>query len=153
MRKRHFSTLAIFLLALVASDMPCLSADKNPTPGPKGGRLLENSAQRAEFIIGKDNRVTIVFYDENLKPVPAGGQVVSVSAEPKSGKISLMLEKKDGALVSKEPLPKPGFFDEYQITIQIKATEASKTESFKVRFDLDVCSKCKLQEYACICRR
>ncbi len=153
MRDRHLRALAVFFLALVASSLQCLAADKKATAGPKGGKLLESIGAHAEFVIGKDNRVAIIFYDENLKSVPVSGQIVSVYAEPKTGKISLTMEKKDGALVSKEPLPKPGFFDEYQITVQIKAAEESKTESFKVRFDLDVCGKCKLQEYACICRR
>lgn len=123
------------------------------TPGPKGGKLLDNTSPRAEFFIEKDNRVTVTFYDDKLKPVPVAGQSVSLTAEPKSGKVKLELEKQGGVLVSKTPLPKSGFFDEYQITVEIKAAADARPETFHVRFDMDVCGKCKRREYACLCPR
>lgn len=49
------------------------AADKKIVGGPKGGRLLENAAPRAEFFVEKDHTVTITFYDANLKPVPVTG--------------------------------------------------------------------------------
>jgi hypothetical protein len=144
---------ALTILSLIlATAMLCLATDRKATSGPKGGKLLENSAPRAEFIIEPDNRVTVTFYDEGLKPVPVGGQIVSITAEPRTGKVNLELERRDGAFVSKQPLPKSGVFDEYQILVQIKATAEAKPEIFRIRFDLDVCSKCKLKEYACTCR-
>jgi hypothetical protein len=144
-------TLAIFSVLLGATIL-CLAADDKPIPGPRGGKLLENSAPHAEFVIENDNRVTVAFYDEKLKSVPIGEQVVVITAEPKSGNVNLKLEKKDGLLVSKEPLPKSRFFDEYEITVQIRNTPEAKPETFKIRFDLDVCGRCKLKEYACTCR-
>ena len=143
-------TLALVATLLVAATLG-LAADKKPLAGPKGGKLLENSAPRAEFFIEKDNRVTITFYDEQLKPVPAGEQVVLLTAEPKTGKVKLTLEKKDGVLVSSQPLPNGGKADEYQITLQIKAKADAKPQNFRLRFDLDICEKCKRKEYACIC--
>ena len=62
-----------------------------PIAGPKGGKLLDNAAPRAEFVIGADRRVTVSFYDAQLKPVPASGQVIAVTAEPKSGKVVLTM--------------------------------------------------------------
>ena len=141
------------LFALLLAMGPCMAADTNSGIGPKGGKLLENSAPRAEFFIEPDNRITITFYDANLKPVPLAGQTVMISAAPRSGKVNVELEKKDGALISKQPLPKRGFFDEYQITVQIKSSPESKPEIFQVRFDLDVCKKCKHPEYTCNCPR
>ena len=144
-------TISIFFTCLCAT-ICSHAASKNPIAGPNGGKLLENSVARAEFLIAKDNHVIVSFYDENLKPVPVAEQVVSIIAAPKAGKMVLHLEKKNGALISHEPLPKSAFFDEYQITVEVKLTAESKAEMFKLRFDLDVCQKCKLKEYACICR-
>lgn len=119
-----------------------------PIAGPNGGKLLENSAPRAEFLIGKDNRVTITFFDEKLKPVAASGQVVAVTAESKSGKVSLTLEAKDGAFVSKEALPDG---DDYNIVVQVKSSAEGTPQNFRISFDLHECGGCKLKEYACTC--
>ena len=147
------TTYGIMLAFLLIAGVCQAEDTKSPGVGPKGGKLLDNRAPRPEFFIEKDNRITITFYDANLKPVPAGRQVVTVSAEPRAGKVVLELEEKNGALVSRKPLPKSGFFDEYQITVQIRESADSKAEMFQIRFDLDVCSKCKHPEYACTCRR
>lgn len=119
-----------------------------PLAGPKGGKLLDNAAPRAEFLIGADNRVTVSFYDAQLKPVPASGQAVAVTAEPKSGKVTLTMEAKDGAFVSSEPLPAG---DGYPLVVQVKATADATPQNFRLAFDLSTCGGCKLKEYACIC--
>ena len=119
-----------------------------PLAGPKGGKLLDNAAPRAEFLIGADRRVTVTFYDAQLKPVPASGQVIAVSAEPKSGKMVLTMEAKDGAFVSKEALPDG---DGYNLIVQVKATADATSQNFRLKFDLGDCGGCKLKEYACIC--
>jgi|SRR5579871_4310022 len=147
------SICGVMLAVFLAVGASHAEDNEGPVIGPKGGKLLENRASRAEFFIEKDNRITITFYDANLKPVPAGKQVVTVTAEPRAGKVVLELEEKNGALVSRKPLPKSGFFDEYQITVQIRESADAKPETFQIRFDLDVCSKCKHPEYACTCRR
>lgn len=116
--------------------------------GPKGGKLLGNAAPRAEFLIGADNRVTVSFYDAQLKPVPASGQVVAITAEPKSGKVTLTMEAKDGAFASKETLPAG---EGYPLVIQLKATADATPQNFRLTYDLSTCGGCKLQEYACIC--
>ena len=137
--------LLVVLTLLAAAT---LAAEKKPTPGPKGGKLLENTAPRAEFLIGADNRVTVGFYDAQLKPVPATGQVVAVTAEPKSGKVTLTMEAKDGAFVSKEALPAG---EGYPLVVQLKATADAMPQNFRLTFDLNNCGGCKLKEYACTC--
>ncbi len=116
--------------------------------GPKGGKLLDNAAPRAEFVIGADRRVTVGFYDAQLKPVPASGQVVAVTAEPKSGKMTLTMEAKDGAFVSKEALPEG---EGYNLIVQVKASADATPQNFRLVFDLHDCGGCKLKEYACTC--
>jgi len=116
--------------------------------GPKGGKLFDNSAPRAEFVIGADRRVTVGFYDAQLKPVPAVGQVIAVTAEPKSGKVALTMEAKDGAFVSKEALPDG---DGYNLIVQVKATAEAAPQNFRLTLDLSNCGGCKLKEYACTC--
>lgn len=119
-----------------------------PLAGPKGGKLLDNAAPRAEFVIGTDRRVTVNFYDAQLKPVPASGQVVAVTAEPKSGKVPLTMEAKDGAFASKEPLPDG---DGYNLIVQVKANADATPQNFRITYDFHECGGCKLKEYACIC--
>ena len=64
------------------------------TPGPKGGRLLENETPRAEFFVETNKTVSITFYDANLKPVAVSEHVVAVTAETKGGKVKIEFEKK-----------------------------------------------------------
>ena len=119
-----------------------------PLAGPKGGKLLDNTAPRAEFVIDADRRVTVSFYDAQLKPVPASGQVVAVTAEPKSGKVALTMEAKDGAFVSKEPLPEG---EGYNLIVQVKVAAEAAPQNFRLSMDLSNCGGCKLKEYACTC--
>jgi len=140
-------TLAFLSTVLLTATL-CLAAEKKITPGPKGGKLLENSSPRAEFFIEKDNRVVVTFYDDKLNPVPVTSQVVAITAEPVSGKVKVELEKKDGTLVSKEPLPKG---EGYSIVVQVQATANAKPQNFRLKLDLHVCGECKRGEYACIC--
>ena len=119
-----------------------------PLAGPKGGKLLDNTAPRAEFVIDADRRVTVSFYDAQLKPVPASGQVVAVTAEPKSGKVALTMEAKDGAFVSKEPLPEG---EGYNLIVQVKVAAEAAPQNFRLSMDLSNCGGCKLKEYDCTC--
>ncbi len=118
------------------------------TPGPKGGRLLENETPRAEFFVEKDKTMTITFYDKDLKPVSPGEQVVTVIAEAKSGKVKIEFEKKGDALVSKAPLPEG---NDYSVVVQLRATAGAKPQNFRIKYNMTPCGKCKRPEYACIC--
>ena len=86
---------------------------------PKGGRLLEKTEPHAEFVVEKDRSVTINFYNEEMKPVAATTQTVTVIADAKSGKATLQFEKKGDTLVSKTKLPEG---DGYNIVVQFKQT-------------------------------
>lgn len=118
------------------------------TPGPKGGRLLENEAPRAEFFVEKDRTVTVTFYDKDLKPVQPGEQLVTAIAEAKNGKQKLEFEKKGDALVSTKPLPEG---EGYNVVVQIKAKPDAKAQNFRIKYETTPCGKCKRPEYACIC--
>lgn len=142
MKKYRLASVVLAMTALACG------AERKATPGPQGGKLLENSAPRAEFLIGPDNRAVITFYDRELKPVPVAGQVVAVMAEPPSGKVSLVLENKAGAFVSKEPLPAG---EDYTVVVQVKATADAKPQNFRFKFNLNTCAECTRKEYACIC--
>src|SRR5690606_7819239 len=72
---------------------------------PKGGRLLETTEPRAEFVVEKDRSVTINFYNDEMKPVPASTQVVTAYLDGKAGRTRLDFEKKGSSLVSKTKLP------------------------------------------------
>jgi hypothetical protein len=118
------------------------------TPGPKGGRLLENDSPRAEFFVEKDRTVTITFYDKDLKPVAPGEQVVTAIAEAKSGKTKIEFEKKGVTLVSQAPLPEG---NDYIVVVQLRSKADAKPQNFRVKYNMTACGKCKRPEYACIC--
>lgn len=133
--------------ALCAGVFTTMAAEKI-VGGPKGGKLLENTSPRAEFFVEKDRKVTITFYDENLKPVPAAEQTATVIAQAKSGKQTLEFEKKDGALVSKTPLPEG---DGYVVVVQLQAKPDARPQNFRIQYDTHICGGCKRAEYACTC--
>ena len=116
--------------------------------GPKGGRLLEAEPQKAEFFVTADRKVEITFYDAALKPVDAGAQVVTVTAEPASGKVKLDLEKTATGFISKTALPAG---DPYRVVVQTRASADAKPKNFRVDLNLEMCGECQKKEYACIC--
>ncbi len=136
-------TLAVAALCAVAS----LHAEKI-VAGPKGGRLLESEPQKAEFFVTGDRKVEIIFYDSAMKPVAAGDQVVSVTAEPASGKVKLDLEKTANGFISKTALPAG---DPYRVVVQTRASADAKPKNFRVDLNLEMCVECQKKEYACIC--
>lgn len=124
------------------------AADKKHLAGPKGGRLLEATAPRAEFFVEKDRTVTISFYDDKLQPLPVGNQVVTVVAEAPSGKTKLEMTRKDGRLISQTALPEG---EGYMIVVMLKAREDSKSQNIRFKLETQLCAECQRAEYACIC--
>ncbi len=116
--------------------------------GPKGGRLLEAEPHKAEFFVTADRKVEITFYDAALKPVDPGAQVVTVTAEPSSGKAKLDLEKTSTGFVSKTALPAG---DPYRVVVQTRASADAKPKNFRVDLNLAKCGECQKIEYACTC--
>ena len=139
---RNFPAVLSLSLAIT------LAAAEKQVAGPKGGRLLENEAPRAEFFVEIDRTVTITFYDKDLKPVLPGEQVVTAIAEMKQGKAKLEFEKKGGALVSRTPLSEG---DGYTVVVQIKTKPEAKPQNFRIKYDTSTCAKCGRVEYACTC--
>jgi len=133
---------------LCAGLLTVTAADKKHLGGPKGGRLLERTEPKAEFILESDHTVTIAFYDAELKPVAAGGQVVTVIADAKDGKTTVEFEKKGNVLASKTKLPAG---DGYNLVVQFKQTADAKRQNFRFKLETHTCAACKRAEYACIC--
>ena len=119
-----------------------------PIPGPKGGRVLEVAGGHSEFFVQPDKKVSITFYDSEMRPTAPGEQVVKVIAEAPSGKVSLDFEKTGDAIVSSGTLPDG---DGYRIVLQIKSTPDAKAQNFRIDYHTEICGECKHPEYACIC--
>ena len=115
---------------------------------PKGGRLLDKTEPLAEFVVEKDRSVAINFYNEEMKPVAATTQAVTVIADAKSGKETLQFEKKGDSLVSKSKLPEG---EGYNVVVQFKQTAEAKPVNLRFKLDMHTCGECKRAEYACTC--
>ena len=148
--KSILSVLALAGIVCAASTVLYAEAgrDHERMGGPKGGRLLENTEPRAEFYVEKDNTVTISFYDNDLKPVAATEQGVTIIAETDGNKTTLEFEKKGDVLVSKGPLPAGHALN---LVVQFKQTADAKTSNFRFVLEDHICGVCKRAEYACIC--
>ena len=137
--------IALAFIALAASAAAHLA---KPIPGPKGGRILTTDAPHAEFFVEKNRTVTVSFYDKALKPMALSGQVVSATAEAKTGKVKLDFVEKGGAFVSRTGLPEG---DDYNVVVQIKDNASARPKNYRVLFHDEACGECKRAEYACVC--
>ncbi len=142
--KLKSSVIAVAALCSAVS----LTAAEKIVGGPKGGRLLEADGQKAEFFVTKDRKVEITFYDAAMKPAAPGAQVIAVTAEPKSGRAKVDLEKTSTGYVSKTALPEG---DPYRVVVQMRATPEGKPQNFRVDLNTATCGECKRAEYACTC--
>ena len=146
--KTHISILTV-AVALCVGLFTAAAADKHDQKvTPKGGRLLEKTEPHAEFVVEKDRSVTINFYDEKMKAVPAADQTVTVIADAKTGKATLEFEKKGDTLVSKTKLPEG---DGYNVVVQFKAKPDAKVQNLRFKLDMHICGGCKRAEYGCTC--
>lgn len=142
---KNIRSLLFTSFALLASAVALVA---KPIPGPKGGRILTTEAPHVEFFVQKDRTVAVSFYDKDLKPVAASGQVVNATAEAKTGKVNLSFTAKDGALVSSAPLPED---DGYRVVVQVRDSAQAKPKNYRIEYHDEVCGECKRAEYACIC--
>jgi len=145
---KTFIRLLAIAVALCAGTSTLNAAGKKVEAGPRGGRLLDKTSPKAEFFVEKDRTVTIAFYDEKQKPIPAADQSVTLIADARDGKTSLEFEKKGDTLVSKTKLPEG---DGYNLVVQFRQTEDAKPQNFRFKLDLSTCGGCKHAEYACTC--
>jgi hypothetical protein len=116
--------------------------------GPRGGRLLENDAPRAEFFVNAERRVVITFYDEQMTPVAPAGQVVRVMINAPGGRRDLSLSVHDGALVSDHALPEG---DGYLVVVSIRMSAEAPAQIFRILYHAEICQGCSRAEYACTC--
>jgi hypothetical protein len=117
--------------------------------GPKGGRLLESTPLPAEFLVTPDGKIEITFYDDARVPVAPVNQVVVVTAEPKSGRTQIELERTATGFLSKAPLPAADA--PYRVVVQIRPNAGARPQNFRIDLNLEKCGGCQRSEYACIC--
>jgi hypothetical protein len=140
--------LFLTILTIGATAFSAQDHARKIIPGPKGGKVLETKPLRAEFFVRPDNKVTITFYDESMKPIAPGEQIVKVIAEAPSGKATLDFEKSGDAFVSTTTLPEE---EGYRIVVHIKQAADAKPQNFRIGYHTETCGECKMAEYACIC--
>ena len=143
-------TPRLLLLAIISALALATALKARPIPGPKGGRIVTTEAPHVEFLVAPARAVVVSFYDKDLKPVAAAGQVVSAVAETKSGKVTLAFAARDGALVSTKPLPEG---DGYRVVLQVRDSAQARPKNYRVDFHDEICGECKRAEYACICEQ
>jgi len=137
------------LLAVVACATATLALGEDKiVAGPKGGRLLATEPHAAEFFVNADRKVEITFYDEALKAVLPGTEVVTVTAETATGRVTIPLASNGDALVSSQPLP---VGEPYRVVVQVRAEAGGKPKNFRIDINLDNCGGCQHAEYACTC--
>lgn len=122
--------------------------DHKHLAGPKGGRILDKTSPHAEFVVEKDRTVTINFYSDDMKPVAATTQSVTVIATPASGKATIEFEQKGDSLVGTTKLPDG---EGYNLVVQFKQTADAKPVNLRFKMDMATCGECKRAEYACVC--
>ena len=78
-----------------------------------------------------------------------GAQVVAITAEPKSGRKTLELEKTANGYVSKTALPESA--EPYRVVVQLREKADASPKNYRIDLNLDKCGECKRAEYACTC--
>ncbi len=136
------------LISLVALAAASLLHAENPVGGPKGGRLFETRPLKTEFFVTADRKLEITFYDDARQPARPGNQVVTIIAEPGTGRTPIELAPTAMGFVSKAPLPAG---EPYRIVVQVRAAADAKPQNFRVDLNLGLCGECQHAEYACIC--
>lgn len=116
--------------------------------GPNGGRLIHSIEPHAELVVLDDRRVKFNFLDDDLKPVPAGDQVVSLMGGDRAAPFRLAFVKEGTSLLSDKAIPAG---DDHPAVLQIKANADAKATIEKFHLNLNACPTCKYKEYACIC--
>ena len=116
--------------------------------GPNGGRVLTIVEPHAEFFVTDDRKVQIAFVDDDIKPVPAGDQIVTVIAGDRSNPTNLTFEKSGDVLISDKALPAG---NDFPIVVQIKSAAGEKSVRDKFNLNMEQCPTCSNKEYACTC--
>lgn len=116
--------------------------------GPTGGKLITEVEPHVEFFVNKDNKVEIRFIDDDMKVVPPGEQVISVTLGDRSAPTKLSFTKEGNMLISDKAIPEG---ENLPTVVQIKTTPDAKAVTEKFNLNLAQCPTCKNMEYACTC--
>lgn len=108
--------------------------------GPNKGRMVDN----AEFLVTKERKIMLSFFDSEMKPVPAPSTAVTCISGERSNPVEFTFTTIEGKLISNETLPTGNNFP---TVIQLK--ENTKEQRFNL--DLTVCPSCPNPEYSCTC--
>src|SRR5688500_8636612 len=130
-------TKSLIVAVAALSGAFALHAAEKIVGGPKGGRLLEVGSQKAEFFVTKDRKAEITFYNAALKPTPLETQVVAITAEPKSGRKTLELEKTTTGYISKTVLPESK--EPYRVVVQLREKPDATPKNYRVDLNLENC--------------
>ena len=116
--------------------------------GPNGGRVLTAVEPHAEFFVTDERKVQIAFVDDDLKPVAAADQTVSVIAGDRSNPTNLSFAKSGDVLISDKVLPSG---NDFPVVVQIKTDAGAETVRERFNLNLADCPTCDYKEYACTC--
>lgn len=146
------STLLKITTLIAITLGPFAAANANAAPkkqaGPNGGRIILAVEPRLEFFVSKDRKIQITAFDAEQKPVALKLLTVSVVAGDRSKPTKMEFLESDGKLVSTGTLPEGNNFP---VSVAIKPAAGGKTVYEKFQLNMDSCSSCKYQEYACVC--
>jgi hypothetical protein len=146
---RFVMKTAPFLLAFALIASAGLITAEKATAGPRGGRLLDATPQRAEFFVTKERRLEITFLDAARRPVAPGEREVLVTAELPAGRTPIALAKTATGFASSAPCPAAA--ESARVVVQIREKPGARPQNFRLDLKLETCGECKLAEYACIC--
>lgn len=116
--------------------------------GPNGGRLIHSVEPPVELVVSEDRYIRINFLDEDLEPVAAGDQVLSLIGGDRTAPFRLAFAKEGLGMVSDKPIPAG---DDHPGVLQIKADADAEAVIERFHINLSNCPTCKYKEYACIC--
>lgn len=116
--------------------------------GPNGGRVIQKVEPHAEFLVKDDKKIQITFLNDDLKPVPAEAQEVTVTMGDRSAPTKLSFTKEGDVLVSDKAIPDG---ENLPTIVQIKVTPDAKAVTEKFNLNLAQCPDCSNKEYACTC--
>jgi hypothetical protein len=150
---KHIAITLLTVLSLSASAFAAEKHDdhdhgKKKLAGPNKGRVITSVEPHAEFLVKEDRKVQIAFVDDDLKQVPAGDQVVTVTTGERSSPTKLTFKKEGDVLVSDGTIPEGSAFP---TVVQIRPDADGKAVTEKFNLNLAECPECKHGEYACIC--
>lgn len=149
MKKLFVTTLLALAFALTASAAEKdHDHDHGPKGGPTGGKLITDIEPHVEFFVNKDKKVEIRFFDDDLKAVAPGSQVINVTLGDRSAPTKLSFTKEGDKLISDKAIPEG---NDLPTVVQIREKEGAKALTEKFNLNLNDCPTCKHQEYACTC--